>query len=63
MGFDTAGVEHHHAGPEVGEIVAHLEILHHSIVRQNSFQQFAQFGDVPLPIAELINRAILCFLV
>ena len=59
--FDAAGVEHHDARSEMREVVAHFEVFHQAIVGENFFQQFSQSGNIPLPIAEVLNRTLLGF--
>ena len=54
--FHPAGVEQHISWSEVREIVAHLEIVHPGISRNNFLQQFAQPWDIPLPVAQRINQ-------
>src|SRR6185369_14453120 len=38
-----------------------LEILEHSVARQNFLQQFAQAWEVPLSFTELVNSPVLNF--
>src|SRR5580698_1908432 len=59
LGFDAAGVEHHASRAEMRKIVAYFEILHPTIVGENIFQQLAQPGNVPLPIAQVVDGTVL----
>ena len=51
-----AGVEEHDAPTQVRELVLDLVALDRQALGDHRLEQVAQIGDVPLPIAELVER-------
>lgn len=54
---ETARVDQHHARADVLEIVPDFEIVEDVAVGQHVLQERAKLGDVPLPVAQLIDPA------
>ena len=52
-------VQEHRASPDSGKFSLHLVTLHHGVVRRDIFQQEPKRGDIPLPVAQCVNRTIL----
>ncbi len=53
---EPAGVEQHHLVPDVREIVRQLEIVDHRIVWEDLLEQGAQARNVPLPVAQVVEK-------
>jgi hypothetical protein len=56
-GWTAAGVEEHGAPAEAGEVVLDLVALDRGAPGDDRLEQVAQVGDVPLPVAELVEVA------
>ena len=52
-------VQEHRASPDSGKFSLHLVTLHHGVVRRDILQQEPKRGDIPLPVAQRVNRTIL----
>jgi hypothetical protein len=46
----------HDLGADGLKVMFHLKIIEFGILRKNVFQQFSEPGDVPLPIAQIIDQ-------
>ena len=54
--LNLPGIQQHDAPADAGKIVFHLIVIKGCLLGQDVFQQFAQFGDVPLFIAQVIDQ-------
>ena len=52
-------VQEHRASPDSGKFALDLVTIHHGVVPRDIFQQEPKRGDIPLPIAQRVNRTIL----
>jgi hypothetical protein len=52
-------VQEHRASPDSGKFPLDLVSLHHGVLRRDIFQQEPKHGNVPLPVAQRVNRTIL----
>ena len=53
---EAARIQEHDARADLRESVAHLEVINPLLLRQQLLEQRAQRGDVPLPVAEVVNQ-------
>ena len=53
---DSAGVEQHDFWSNGREVVFNLEVVDGMVVTQDFFQQRPQLGNVPLPIAQVVEK-------
>src|SRR4029453_5303895 len=56
--IEAARVEQDRARANVLKVMRHLIVVEDRILRQNLFQQGMQRGNIPLPIAELIDELV-----
>ena len=54
--FNLPGIQKHYAPANVSKIVFNLIIIKGCLFGKDGFQQFPQLGDVPLFIAQVINK-------
>ena len=54
--IEAARVQQDRARANPLKVMAHLIVVEDRILRQNLFQQGMQLGNIPLPIAELIDE-------
>ena len=52
-------VQEHGAPPDSGKFALNLVTIHHGAVPRDTFQQEPKRGDIPLPVAQRVNRTIL----
>jgi hypothetical protein len=46
----------HDLRADIFKRMLHLKIIEYGILRQNLFQQLSEFGDIPLPVAKVIDQ-------
>src|SRR5580658_4364636 len=54
-------VQHHVSRANDGKIMAHFEIVHPGIARNDFLQQLAQLWNIPLAVAQLVNQTAFGF--
>ena len=54
---ELAGIEEHRAAADGGKIVGDFEIAELRVLRNDVFEQAAQFRNVPLAVAELVQQS------
>ena len=52
-------VQEHRASPDSGKFPLDLVTLHHGVERRDILQQEPKRGNIPLPVAQRVNRTIL----
>ena len=52
-------IQEHRAASDSGKFPLHFVTLHHGVLRRDIFQQEPKRGNVPLPVAQRVNRTIL----
>jgi len=56
LSFNLPGIQKHYASADVGKVVFDLIVVKGCLLGKDGFQQFPQFGDIPLFIAQVIDK-------